>query len=167
MITNSRNKTELTLPSDREIKVTRSFEAPRHIIWQMWTRAEHLKHWWGPEGWALPVCEMDFRVGGSWFYCMQGPDGTQACGKAIYVEIDEPERIVYKDFFVDSQGNPVEGLPEAKISNEYIEDGDRTTVISVSRYPTKFDRDKVIEMGVEAGIGQTFDRLEAYLPDFL
>lgn len=167
MTTSSRNKTHLTLPSDREIKVTRSFEAPRDIIWRMWTRAEHLKNWWGPKHWSLPTCEMDFRVGGTWFYCMQGPDGMQACGKAIYLEIDEPKKIVYEDYFVDSGGNLVEGMPEAKVTNEFREDGERTTVISVTQYRTKEDRDKVIEMGVEAGIGQTFDRLEAYLPDFL
>jgi len=133
----------------------------------MWTKAEHLKMWWGPKDWTLPVCELDFRVDGTWFYCMEGPDGIRACGKAVYLEIDKPDRIVYRDYFVDSNGDLLDGLPEAKISNQYLEEYGRTTVISISEYPAKADRDRVIEMGVEAGIAQTFDRLEDYLPAFL
>ncbi|MCB0014607.1 MAG: SRPBCC domain-containing protein, partial [Anaerolineales bacterium] len=86
-------KTQLTTPSEREMLVTRTFDAPRDLVWQMWTRAEHLKHWWGPDGWSLPICEIDFRPGGSWFYCMAGPDDMQSCGKATYLEIAAPERL--------------------------------------------------------------------------
>ena len=79
MTTHEKTKTQLTLPSDREIVVSRTFDAPRRLVWQAWTKAEHLTQWWGPKGWTLPVCEVDFRPGGTWFYCMQGPDGMLAC----------------------------------------------------------------------------------------
>lgn len=161
MIENS--KTQLTLPSDQEIVITRTFAAPRDRVWQMWTKAEHLQQWWGPEGWTLPVCELDFRPGGTWFYCMQGPDGMQSCGKANYIEIEAPERIVYEDAFADAEGNLLEGMPVAHITLEFIAADNKTTVINTVRYPTKADRDKVIEMGMEAGIDQTLNRLEAYL----
>ena len=156
-------KTQITLPSDKEILITRTFDAPRELVWQMWTMAEHLQQWWGPEGWTLPVCELDFRPGGTWFYCMQGPDGMQSCGKATYLEIDAPERIVYEDAFADADGNPLEEMPVAHSTLKFVEADGKTTVINTVRYPTKADRDKVIEMGMEAGIDQTLNRLEAYL----
>lgn len=156
-------KTQLSLPSDKEILVTRTFDAPRDLVWQMWTTAEHLQQWWGPEGWSLPVCEVDFRPGGSWFYCMEGPDGMQSCGKATYLEIDPPQHIIYEDAFTDADGTVLDGMPLAHITVKFVAAGDKTTVINTIRYPTKADRDMVIEMGVEAGIDQTWNRLEAYL----
>ena len=156
-------KTQVTLPSDHEILITRAFEAPRETIWQMWTTAEHLRHWWGPEGWTLPICEVDFRPGGGWFYCMQGPDGMKSCGKATYLEIDAPERMVYEDAFADANGNVIADMPVAHVTVEFVEADGKTAVSSIVRYPTKADRDKVIEMGMEAGIDQTLTRLEAYL----
>jgi uncharacterized protein YndB with AHSA1/START domain len=163
MTTSEKSKTQFALPSDREIQITRTFDAPRDLVWQMYTKAEHLQHWWGPEGWTLPVCEVDFRPGGTWFYCMQGPDGMRSCGKATYLEIDAPERIVYEDAFADADGNKLEDMPVGHITVEFVAAGGKTTVIDTVRYPTKADRDKVIEMGMEAGIDQTLNRLEAYL----
>lgn len=160
-------KTQLTLPSDQEILITRTFDAPRDMVWQMWTMAEHLQHWWGPEGWTLPVCEVDFQPGGTWFYCMQGPDGMQSCGKATYLEIDAPALIVYEDAFADADGNPLGEMPVGHITLRFIDEGVKTTVVNTVRYPTKADRDQVIEMGMEAGIDQTLNRLEAYLAQYL
>ncbi len=163
MTVSEQSKTQVSLPSDREIVVTRTFEAPRDLLWEMYTRAEHLAHWWGPTGWTLPVNELDFRPGGIWFYCMEGPDGFRSCGKTFYLKIEVPVRMVYRDIFVDTDGDPLEGMPEAEATVEFIEKNGKTTVISTILYPTKVDRDKVIEMGMEAGIDQTLDRLEAYL----
>ncbi len=163
MSVNEKQKTRVTLPSDREILIVRTFDAPRDLVWEMWSRAEHLAHWWGPKGWTLPVCEVDFRPGGTWFYCMQGPDGMLSCGKSFYEEIEKPSRIVLRDIFVDREGNPLEGLPEAKTSTLFLEQDGKTTVRSTVLYATKADRDRVVEMGMEAGIDQTLDRLEAYL----
>jgi uncharacterized protein YndB with AHSA1/START domain len=163
MTMTNNSKTQVSLPSDREILITRTFDAPRVVVWQMWASAEHLRHWWGPDGWTLPVCELDFREGGDWFYCMQGPDGMQSCGVATYLEIDAPKRLVYEDAFADADGKPMEGMPVGYITLEFNEADGKTTVLNTVRYPTKADRDKVIEMGMEVGIDQTFNRLEAYL----
>lgn len=157
------SKTKLTLPSDREILITRTFDAPRELVWQMWTTAEHLQQWWGPDGWSLPVCELDFRPGGTWFYCMQGPDNMQSCGRATYLEIEAPERIVYEDAFADAEGNVVEEMPIGYNTLNFVESDGKTTVANTVRYPTQADRDRVIEMGMEAGVDQTLNRLEAYL----
>ena len=167
MTTNEQMKTQVTLPSETTILITRTFDAPRRLVWEAYTRAEHLKHWWGPKGWTLPVCEVDFRPGGTWFYCMQGPgpDGGDmlSCGKAFYDEIDEPVRFTYKDSFVDNDGNVLNDFPSADITVEFNEQAGRTTVTSTTTYATKADRDQVLEMGMEAGIDQTLDRLEDYL----
>lgn len=160
------SKTQLTMPSDLEIIVTRVFDAPRDLVWRMWTEAEHLTHWWGPKGWTLPVCEVDFRPGGTWFYCMEGPgpDGImRACGKMVYGEINAPEKFTAQDMFVDEAGNLLEGMPVAEITVAFTEQDGKTTVVDTTRYASKADRDAVIEMGMEAGIDQTLDRLEAYL----
>ena len=108
----TKNNMPYTLPSEREFVVERVFDAPRELVWQAWTEPEHLAHWWGPQGWTLPVCTVDFRPGGIWHYCMRGPEGEESWGKATYREIVEPERIVYLDAFADEAGNPVEGMPE-------------------------------------------------------
>lgn len=162
---NKVTETQLTLPSEREMLIVRSFHAPRDLVWKMWTEAEHLKHWWGPEGWTLPVCEVDLRVGGAWFYCMQSPPemNMTSCGTAVYKEIVAPERLVYTDAFADAEGNVNEDMPVATITIEFIDDGDWTTVKSVTEYASMELRDQVIEMGVEAGIGQTYSRLDGYL----
>lgn len=164
MTTHEQMKTVLTLPSDREIAVTRRFNAPRTLVWQAYTQAEHLRHWWGPTGWSLPVCELDLRPGGTWFYCMEGPDGMRSCGIATYREIVAPERLVYEDAFAHEDGSTQEDMPVGLNTVVFSEQDGLTTVHSTTLYPSKEDRDTVIVMGVEAGIGQTFDRLEAYLP---
>jgi uncharacterized protein YndB with AHSA1/START domain len=155
----------VSLPSDREIEIRRVFDAPRELVWEMWTRSEHLVHWWGPTGWTLPVSEMDFRVGGRWFYCMEGPDGMKSCGRSEYLEIEKPERIVLKDLFVDDSGEPIPDMPEGQSTLIFEAQGSRTLVIDIVLYPSKKARDEVIKMGMEAGIDQTFDRLEAYLAE--
>lgn len=166
MTANEGTKTQFTRPSDRELVVTRVFDAPRDLVWKAWTEAEHLKHWWGPEGWTLPVSEMDFRPGGSWLYCMKGPesmDGMESWGKTMYDTIDVPNSFTGRDVFVDSDGNAIEGMPVASMTVEFIDQDGKTLVKSTTVYPTKEDLDKVIEMGMEEGFSQTLDRLEALL----
>ena len=155
-------KTRYDLPSETEIAFTREFEATRERMWAMWTEAEHLVNWWGPEGWTLPVCEMDFRVGGEWFYCMQGPD-LRSCGKATYQEIDAPARIVYTDAFADEDGKVLDTMPSGQTTLTFSAGKDATTVRGVTRYAEKAQRNAVLEMGVEAGLDQTLNRLDAYL----
>ena len=155
-------KTVFETPDDTEIRVTRVFAAPRERVWQMWTQAEHLVNWWGPEGWTLPVCELDFRVGGEWYYCMQGPD-MQSCGITTYEEIVAPERLVHTDAFVDADRKVMDAFPLAHITTIFEEAAGETAVRSSVRYATKQERDTIVEMGMQIGMDQTLDRLDAYL----
>jgi uncharacterized protein YndB with AHSA1/START domain len=163
LTTNPGSSTTITTPSDREITVTRVFNAPRKLVWKVWTQAEHLTRWWGPQGWTLPVCKMDFRVSGVWHYCMKGPDGEESCGMAVYHEIVEPERFVYTDYFADADGNPVEGMPETLVTVEFTSVDDKTKITSTMLFQTAEDRDQVLKMGMEEGLKETWDRLEEYL----
>jgi uncharacterized protein YndB with AHSA1/START domain len=163
MTMSNKSATNVTTPSDLEIAITRLFNAPRVLVWRAWTQPENIVRWFGPKGWTLPVCEMDFRPGGEWFYCMRGPEGEESCGKAIYREIVEPERFVYTDYFADANGTPVAGMPEALVTVEFIEQDGKTLMKDTVRYPTKEDRDRVLQMGMAEGTAETLDRLEDYL----
>ena len=67
----------VTTPSDREIVMTRTFDAPRELVWEALSKPEHMREWWGPRGFTMPVCEMDFRVGGAYRFVQRGPDGAE------------------------------------------------------------------------------------------
>jgi len=159
----SKNNSTTSTLSDREFVMERTFDAPRELVWQAYTKAEHLIHWWGPKGWTLPVCKVDFRPGGVWHYCMRGPAGEESWGKAIYREIVEPERIVYLDIFADEVGNPIEGAPEMLITMTFEEQGGKTKLTSHTLFPSAADLEAVLKMGMEEGFTQTLDRLEEHL----
>jgi len=159
----SKNNSTTSTLSDREVVMERTFDAPRELVWQAYTKAEHLIHWWGPKGWTLPVCKVDFRPGGVWHYSMRGPAGEVSWGKAIYREIVEPERIVYLDIFADEVGNPIEGAPEMLITMTFEEQGGKTKLTSHTLFPSAADLEAVLKMGMEEGFTQTLDRLEEHL----
>ena len=114
-------KTAFSTSSATEIRFERRFAADCDTIWANWTEAKHLQKWWGPDGWTTPVCEMDFRVGGSWFYCMQGPNDMKSSGRATFQATDAPRSISYVDIFTDEQGAAIEGMPEAHTLIEFAE----------------------------------------------
>ena len=146
-----------------QLILTREFDAPRRKVFEAHTDCKHLKNWWGPRTWPVTYCKLDFRVGGKWHYCMTGPDGTQSWGLAIYKEIVEPERIVYEDHFSDKDGNPNKELPHTVARTEFLEKDGKTILRSIANYATAEDLQKVLDMGMVAGVTETFDRLEEYL----
>lgn len=148
--------TTFTTPSDREIVISRTFDAPRPLVFEAMTSPEHVPHWYGPRGWSLPVCEVDFRVGGNWRHVCKGPDGTEMGMRGVYQEIAPPERLVTTESFDDYPG---ESLNTLVLSEE----GGRTTVTVIVCYPTKETRDAVIDSGMPDGAAQTYDRLAEYL----
>jgi len=90
--------------AERELTITRIFDAPRHLVFKAWSAPEHLARWWGPSGFTLPVCEMDFRPGGAYRYCMRSPDGKEYWVRGVYREIIEPERLVLSGGWEDAAG---------------------------------------------------------------
>jgi len=146
-----------------EFVAIRVFDAPAALTFRAWSSCEHLSHWWGPTGWTLPVCELDFRPGGTWFYGMQGPDGETSYGLATYDRIDEPTLITYTDAFAHADRTIDEDMPVMPITVEFTESNGRTTLTSRARFASAEDLEKVVATGMAEGLKQTWDRLEAHL----
>jgi uncharacterized protein YndB with AHSA1/START domain len=149
-------ETTFTTPSDREIVMTRLFDAPRALVFDAYTNPEHLPHWFGPRGWTLPVCEIDLRPGGSWRFVMRGPDGTEMGMSGVYQEIAPPERLVSTESFDDYPGETLNTLTLTE------EDGKTTYTVTVL-YPSKEVRDAVLASGMQEGAAESFDRLAEHL----
>lgn len=154
----------------QELIMQREFDAPKERVFRAFAEAEHLKNWWGPRGWELTVCNIDFRPGGVWHYCMKCMDesqgdfyGYESWGKGVYGEIEEPERIVYTDYFSDAEGNETEEMPSSRITMRFEEEDGRTRLISHARYDSGEALRTVLDMGMEQGIAETWDRLDEYL----
>lgn len=163
----SRVTQKMEQPSDRELVISRTFAAPRELIWQAWTQCEHLQQWWAPAGWSVPVCKMDFRVGGTWHYCMKGPmpDGSEmeSWGLTVYQEIVEPERIVALDQFADAKGNVSPEMPKMLNTITFTTVDGQTQVVSHNEFAAAEDLETIIQMGMEEGMTQSWDQLEAHL----
>lgn len=92
---------------ESELLITRIFSAPRELVWKAWTEPERVMRWWGPKYFTSPICKMDFRVGGSYHFCMQSPEGEDFWSTGVYLEIIPLEKIVCTDSFADENGNVV------------------------------------------------------------
>ncbi len=149
--------TMFTTPSDREIAATRMVDAPRELVWEASTSPEHAPHWMtGPEGWTMPVCEIDLRPGGAWHFVFRGPDGTEAEMRGVYEEIARPERLVN----TESWGGD---WPETLNTLVLTEEGGKTKIVSTVLYPSKEARDRALGTGMREGWSASFDRLDEYL----
>ena len=93
--------------AERELVITRIFDAPSELVWKAWTDPERVMRWWGPKGFTAPFCKIDFRVGGVYLYCMRSPEGKDYWNTGVYREIVPLERIVCTDSFADEKGNVV------------------------------------------------------------
>ena len=165
-------KMKSRVEDENVLVLERVFDAPRVLVFSMYSEAEHLKHWWGPRGWEVPVCKVDLRPGGVWHYCMKCVDenqgkffGMEAWGKGIYKEIVVPERIVYTDYFSDAEGNINDAMPSTEVTLSFLDLGTQTKVICRSQYMSAEALKTVMDMGMLAGITQTWDRLEERLAD--
>lgn len=150
---------EVTTPSDREIRMTRVFAAPRHLVFDCWTKPELLKRWLtGPDGWSFVVCEVDLRVGGAYRFVWRGPDGTDMGMGGVYREVVPPERIAQTEKFdMDWTGG------EAVSTLVLTEHDGRTTATTTVLYASKEGRDGALASGMEHGVAASYDRLETML----
>ena len=151
------SKLIVELPSDTEIVMRRTFDAPRHLVFDAFTKAEHLRHWWGPRGTTLSVCEMEARPGGRWRMVIRDAEGGENGFGGEVREVRPPERFVWT-FGWD--GMPGQEGPEEMTFEEC--DG-RTTVTTRSTFPSKEARDQVLQHGMEKGAAESYDRLAEHL----
>ena len=145
--------------SDREIVITRAFDAPRRLVFEAMTKVEHVKRWYGPRALTMLVCEIDLRPGGSWRYVLRAPDGSEHGFTGVYREIVVAERIV-------STENYEAMMPgHEMLATVTLEEKDgRTTLKNRISYLSKADRDGHLQSGMESGMQETFDRLADLLP---
>ena len=150
----------VSTPSDNEIRLTRLFNAPRSLVFEAMTRPEHVKQWWGRlgEGYSVPVCEIDLRIGGAWRFVNRHPKG-EAAFHGEYREITPPSRVVFTEIF--------EQFPDtvSVVTADLTEEGGKTRLTATVRYPSLQVRDMVIASGMVKGAGTSYDRLEDLLAE--
>jgi uncharacterized protein YndB with AHSA1/START domain len=150
---------DVTLPSDCEIVVARSFDAPRQLIWDCHTKPELMQRWClGSPGWSMPLCEIDLRVGGKYRYVWRKPDGTEMRMGGVFREIVPPERIVNTESF-DDPWYPGEAVGTAVL----VERDGKTTLTTTVLYASREARDGVLKSGMESGIAASYDKLAGIL----
>ena len=155
-----KNTLKVAAQGDREILVTRAFDAPRAMVFEAYTRPELLKRWLGAfGGWSLDVCEVDLVVGGAYRWLWRGPEGAQMGISGRYLEVAPPARIVCTEKFDESwyQG-------EALVTVDFLERGAGTSTLQLTlRYESEATRDGVLQSPMETGLTASYDALEALL----
>jgi uncharacterized protein YndB with AHSA1/START domain len=153
---------ELTLPSDREIRMTRLFNAPRQLVFEAMSKPEHIRRWWGilDEQHSVVVCEVDFRPGGKWRFTGRGPRGDVTF-YGEYREIDVPGRVVFTEIF-----EPYPDAPSV-VTTVLTEEGGKTRLTITSEYVSRDVRDMVVKTGMEKGAAISYDRLEDVVTEML
>lgn len=149
---------KITTLTDCEIVITRMFDAPRAVVFEAWTTAEHVAQWWDPSGKPLAVCEIDLRPHGAFRWIHRAPDGGEGHSfTGIYREIAPPEKLVFTVRLFPSGPEPVGTLV-------FTEDGKKTKLTMTIECMTKRDRDSLLQMRIDAGTAQTLENLAVYLP---
>ncbi len=149
---------QVTTPSGREIAMTRVFDAPRHLVFEALTKPELVQRWLlGPDGWSMPVCEIDLKVGGAYRYVWRhDQNGREMEMGGVFREIVRPERVVLTE--------KMDEYPtEALVTNSLDEQGGRTTLTNTSLYDSQETRDAVLKSGMEKGVVASYARLDDLL----
>jgi uncharacterized protein YndB with AHSA1/START domain len=145
----------VTLPADTQILITREFDAPRRLVYKAWTTPELVKRWWSGDRGVVTIADVDLRVGGAWRYVMTANGGFEVAFHGEYREIVPNERIVSTETY--------EGMPDAEAINTitFTEEDGRTTLTILVQHPNKESRDAHINSGMEGGMQEAMDHLEA------
>jgi uncharacterized protein YndB with AHSA1/START domain len=151
-------QTEELKRKDSSLTITRMLKAPLQLVWDIWTMPEHVKHWWGPEGFTNSIHKMDVREGGEWEFVMHGPDGTDYRNKHIFKQVIPCEKLVLEHVTAP--------LFTMTITFEAV--GKETRVTIVSDFLTEVQLETVIKVfKADQGLRQNMDRLEDYLKEHI
>jgi uncharacterized protein YndB with AHSA1/START domain len=145
---------------EKELVLTRVFNAPRKRVWKAWTDPKRLAQWWGPRGFTNPVCEVDLRPGGAIRIDMRGPDGSVYPMTGAYREVVAPERLVFTASALDEKGRP---LFEVLNTVTFAEQGGKTRLTVRAQVVSKTAGADAYLRGMEEGWGQSLERLDALL----
>ena len=156
-----RNMLKVTTSGDREIVVTRDFDAPRALVWDTMSKPELLRRWmFGPPGWVLTTCEEDQRVGGAFRWEWSGPEGAGMTMSGVYREVVPPERCVRTETF---ESGCIPQMGEQLATLVLTENGAKTTLTLTVLYPSKEARDGALSGGMDKGLAAGYERLEEIL----
>ena len=147
--------------------VTRTFDAPRDLVWKAWTEPERLRQWWGPNGFTSPVARTDLRIGGRYLWGMRSPDGQDFFSTGVFREIVEPERLAFTDSFADAEGNVVPAShygmpgdwPAENVMTVTFEERDGRTAVAVREEGIPEE----MRGPSEEGMRESFEKLADYL----
>jgi uncharacterized protein YndB with AHSA1/START domain len=145
---------------EQELVLTRVFDAPRELVFKVWTDPKHVALWWGPHRFTNPVCELDLRPGGAILIHMRGPDGVVYRMTGVYREVVEPERLVFTSAALDAAGNP---MFELLTTVTFAEEGGKTKQILRARVIKRTAQAAPYLAGMQAGWTQSLERLAAYV----
>ncbi|CAD5270850.1 MULTISPECIES: SRPBCC family protein [unclassified Imperialibacter] len=149
---------KITDTSDRELRISRLFDAPIGLMWEVWTDPNHLKNWWGPDGFTNTISKMDVRNGGEWSLVMHGPDGTDYPNESVFTEVIEHKKIVYKHTSPPSFVTTVEFEPQ----------GDKTLMHWHMLFESREQFIEVVKKyGADEGLKQNIEKLAQYLTQFV
>ena len=151
---------KVTAQGDHDIVMTRVFNAPRELVFDAWTKPELVKRWLlGPDGWSMPVCDIDARVGGGYRYLWKNDaDGSEMGMSGSFIEVKRPDRIVSTEKF-DDPWYP----GEARNTLVLVEKNGQTTMTTTTHYESREIRDQVLKSPMESGVRASYDRLEEVL----
>jgi uncharacterized protein YndB with AHSA1/START domain len=147
---------KVSTPSDCEILLTRVFDAPRHLVYEAFAKPELLTQWFGPRGFTMSVCTVDFRVGGGFRFVLRAPNGKEMGMSGRYLDLAPPERSVHME--------SMDGYPgETRVTSVFTEENGKTTLNVTVLADSKEVRDAILATGMEHGAAETYDRLAELL----
>jgi len=156
MTTTRKYRMELSLPNDREILMSRKLDAPRALVFEVWTKPEHIVRWWGCGTMSMPVCDADLRPGGTYRYVLREDNGQEHPFTGTYRVVEPPSRLVHTQIYDVAPFNE----HEAEVTVTFTEEDGVTTVSERVRHASQAARDGHLQSGMEEGAATSFDRLE-------
>lgn len=148
---------------NKQVHVKREFAAPLKTVWAAWTDSKILDKWWAPKPWKAKTKSQDFKPGGSWYYAMVGPDGTEHWCIAEYKTVDQQKSYSLLDAFTDPQGNINTEMPRSFWTVSFTDKKDHTIVDIVIKHERLEDLEKLIEMGFKEGFTMGMENLDEVL----
>jgi uncharacterized protein YndB with AHSA1/START domain len=159
MVARSSPALVVTVLSDTEVLCTRTFNAPRDIVYRAMTEAEHIRNWWGRRGSSLSVCDSDLRVGGAWRFVERSADGSEHPFKGEWLVLDQPGRFAFTQIYDVAPINESAVL----VTIELTENAGKTLMTETLTFDSKEDRDGMLQAGMEGGASESLDRLDEVL----
>lgn len=150
---------------DRVLVITRTFDAPRALVWRAFSDPFHLAQWWGPRGYTNPVCELDLRPGGHWHNVMRAPDGTEYAVDSVFIEVVPPERIVYRNAAPRGEVWGDSPPPSFVRTITFTEENGRTTLVLRAEFDTAAEKHAAVRRGFVDGTNESYDRLALLLAE--